>query len=111
MTREEKVRIARQLERMRVDVIEAGFPAASNGDFEAVKAVADSIKDSTVCGLARATEADIKRAGEALQGAAFGSYSYFYCHFPHSYGEEAAHVSRPGGGTSGKSCEMGAPIY
>ena len=66
MTKEEKVRIARQLERMRVDKIEAGFPAASNGDFEAVKAVADSIKDSTVCGLARATEADIKRAGEAL---------------------------------------------
>ena len=69
MTREEKVRIARQLERMRVDVIEAGFPAASNGDFEAVKAVADAIKDSTVCGLARATEADIRRAGEALLGA------------------------------------------
>ena len=69
MTKEEKVRIARQLERMRVDVIEAGFPAASNGDFEAVKAVADSIRDSTVCGLARAIEADIKRAGEALQGA------------------------------------------
>ena len=69
MTKEEKVRIARQLERMRVDIIEAGFPAASNGDFEAVKAVADSIRDSTVCGLARAIEADIKRAGEALQGA------------------------------------------
>src|SRR5512134_1779749 len=69
MTREEKLRIGRQLERMRVDVIEAGFPAASNGDFEAVKAVADSIRDSTVCGLARAIEADIKRAGEALQGA------------------------------------------
>jgi 2-isopropylmalate synthase len=69
MTREEKIRIARQLERMRVDVIEAGFPAASNGDFEAVKAVADAIKESTVCGLARAIEADIRRAGEALQGA------------------------------------------
>ncbi len=69
MTREEKIRIARQLERMRVDVIEAGFPAASNGDFEAVKAVADTIRESTVCGLARAIEADIRRAGEALQGA------------------------------------------
>ena len=69
MTREEKVRIARQLERMRVDVIEAGFPAASNGDFESVKAVADAIKDSTVCGLARALENDIKHAGEALKGA------------------------------------------
>ena len=69
MTREEKIRIARQLERMRVDVIEAGFPAASNGDFEAVKAVADSIKESAVCGLARAMEPDIRRAGEALQGS------------------------------------------
>ena len=69
MTKEEKVRIARQLERMGVDVIEAGFPAASNGDFEAVKAVADTIHDSVVCGLARAIEIDIRRAGEALQGA------------------------------------------
>ena len=69
MTKEEKVRIARQLERMLVDIIEAGFPAASNGDFKAVKAVADAIKDSTVCGLARATKEDINRAGEALKGA------------------------------------------
>lgn len=69
MTKEEKVRIAWQLERMRVDVIEAGFPAASNGDFEAVKAVADSVKESTVCGLARAIETDIQRTGEALKGA------------------------------------------
>jgi 2-isopropylmalate synthase len=67
MTQEEKVRIARQLERMKVDIIEAGFPAASNGDFKAVKAVADTIKDSTVCGLARATKDDIDRAGEALK--------------------------------------------
>jgi 2-isopropylmalate synthase len=70
MTLEEKVRIARQLERMRVDIIEAGFPAASNGDFESVRAVADSVKDATVCGLARALERDIERAGEALKNAA-----------------------------------------
>jgi 2-isopropylmalate synthase len=69
MTREEKVRIAKALERMRVDVIEAGFPIASVGDFEAVKAVADTIKDSTICGLARALDKDIDRAGEALKGA------------------------------------------
>ncbi|MGH8671275.1 MAG: 2-isopropylmalate synthase [Burkholderiales bacterium] len=69
MTREEKLRIAKQLERMRVDVIEAGFPIASNGDFEAVKAVAGAVKDSTVCGLARALDKDIQRAGEALKGA------------------------------------------
>ncbi|MEJ5210022.1 MAG: 2-isopropylmalate synthase [Burkholderiales bacterium] len=82
MTKEEKVRIARQLERMRVDVIEAGFPAASNGDFEAVKAVADVIKDSTVCGLARALERDIDRAGEALRGAVSGRIHTFIATSP-----------------------------
>ncbi len=70
MTREEKVRIAKALERMRVDVIEAGFPIASPGDFEAVQSVARSIRESTVCGLARALERDIDRAGEALRDAA-----------------------------------------
>ena len=69
MTREEKLRIAKALERMRVDVIEAGFPVASQGDFEAVHAVAKAIKDSTVCGLARALERDIDSAAEALKGA------------------------------------------
>ncbi len=69
MTKEEKLRIARQLERMRVDVIEAGFPAASDGDFDAVQAVAGIIRDSTVCGLARANELDIRRCGEAVRGA------------------------------------------
>jgi len=69
MTREEKIRIARQLERLRVDVIEAGFPAASNGDFEAVRAIADSIRDSRVAGLCRANDRDISRGAEALKGA------------------------------------------
>ncbi len=69
MTRDEKVRIAKALEKMRVDIIEAGFPIASPGDFESVKAVASAIKNSTVCGLARALEKDINRAGEALKPA------------------------------------------
>ena len=69
MTRDEKVRIAKALEKMRVDVIEAGFPIASPGDFESVHAVASVIKDSTVCGLARALEKDIVRASEALKPA------------------------------------------
>ena len=69
MTRDEKVRIAKALERLRVDVIEAGFPAASPGDFEGVQAVARTIKDSVVCGLARALDKDIDRAGEALRDA------------------------------------------
>ena len=51
MTREEKMRIARVLEKLKVDIIEAGFPASSNGDFEAVRAIANVIKDSTVAGL------------------------------------------------------------
>ena len=69
MTKEEKIRIAKALEKMRVDVIEAGFPIASVGDFEAVQAVARTVKDSTVCGLARALDRDIDRAGEALKDA------------------------------------------
>ncbi|OWQ48736.1 2-isopropylmalate synthase [Roseateles noduli] len=70
MTKDEKLRIARQLERLKVDVIEAGFAAASQGDFEAVKAIADAIRDSTICSLARANDRDIGRAAEALKGAA-----------------------------------------
>src|SRR5882672_4165916 len=69
MTKDEKLRIARALERMRVDVIEAGFPAASNGDFEAVRAIAGVIKDSTVCGLCRANDRDVQRGIDALRGA------------------------------------------
>jgi len=69
MTKDEKVRIAKALERLRVDVIEAGFPIASPGDFDGVKAVAGVIRDSRVCGLARALDKDIDRAGEALTGA------------------------------------------
>ena len=67
MTREEKLRIAKQLEKLRVDVIEAGFAASSNGDFEAVRAIATSVKDSTVCSLSRANDRDISRAAEALE--------------------------------------------
>ena len=69
MTRDEKVRIARALERMKVDIIEAGFPIASPGDFEAVHQVAEVIQDSTVCGLARALDKDIDRAAAALKPA------------------------------------------
>ena len=69
MTKDEKLRIARQLERLRVDVIEAGFAASSNGDFEAVQAIAAAIRESTVCSLSRANDRDISRAAEALKGA------------------------------------------
>ena len=69
MTRDEKLRIARQLERLRVDVIEAGFAASSEGDFQAVKAIANAITESIVCSLSRANDRDISRAAEALKGA------------------------------------------
>jgi len=82
MTRDEKMRIARQLERLRVDVIEAGFPAASNGDFEAVKAIAGAIKESIVCGLARTNDADVRRAGDALKDATAGRIHTFIATSP-----------------------------
>jgi 2-isopropylmalate synthase len=70
LTQVEKLEIARQLEAMGVDVIEAGFPISSDGDFESVKAIAGEITRSTVCGLARCTSKDIDRAGNAVKGAA-----------------------------------------
>ena len=82
MTKDEKIRIARQLERLRVDVIEAGFAASSNGDFECVQAIANTIKDSTICSLARANERDIARAGEALKNAASGRIHTFIATSP-----------------------------
>ncbi len=82
MTREEKVRIAKALERLRVDVIEAGFPAASQGDFESVRAVAQAVKESRVCGLARAREADLRAAGEALAEAEAGRIHTFIATSP-----------------------------
>ncbi|HEX3064033.1 MAG TPA: 2-isopropylmalate synthase [Dongiaceae bacterium] len=70
MNLEEKLRIAAVLEEMGVDVIEAGFPIASNGDFEAVREVARLVRNSSVAGLARTSKKDIDRAWEALKGAA-----------------------------------------
>jgi 2-isopropylmalate synthase len=69
MNRDEKLRIAHALQRLKVDVIEAGFAAASPGDFAAVQAVAREITESTVCSLARTSAGDIHKAGEALEPA------------------------------------------
>ena len=70
MTADEKLKIALQLERLRVDIIEAGFPVSSRGDFAAVNAIARAVKNSAVCGLARANDKDIRAAGEAIAPAA-----------------------------------------
>lgn len=69
MTKDEKIRIGKALEKMKVDVIEAGFAAASPGDFDAISAVAAAVKESTICSLARAVDNDIDRAAEALKAA------------------------------------------
>src|SRR5512143_1808080 len=70
MNFDEKIRMARQLERLQVDVIEAGFPIASEGDFESVKEIAKVIRNCSIAALSRATKGDIARAWEALQFAA-----------------------------------------
>ncbi len=82
MTSDEKVRIAKALEKMKVDVIEAGFPIASQGDFDAVKAVASNVKDSTICALARSKKIDIDRAGEAIAPANSGRIHTFIATSP-----------------------------
>jgi 2-isopropylmalate synthase len=70
MNLEEKLAVAKMLEKMGVDVIEAGFPMASEGDFQAVNQIAKTIKNSVICGLARAKESDIRRTAEAIKPAA-----------------------------------------
>ena len=82
MTKDMKIRIARQLEKLGVDIIEAGFAAASPGDFEAVSAVAQTVKNSTVCSLSRAIENDVRRAGAAIQAAKSGRIHTFIATSP-----------------------------
>ena len=69
MNQQEKLRLAHQLDRLGVDVIEAGFPIASDGDFESVKAIASVVRRPVIAGLARACRPDIERAWDALKGA------------------------------------------
>lgn len=82
MTKEEKIRIAKALEKLRVDVIEAGFAISSPGDFEAVQAIANTVTDSRICSLSRAISADIERAAEALKGANAGRIHTFIATSP-----------------------------
>ncbi|NOX21384.1 MAG: 2-isopropylmalate synthase [Nitrospirae bacterium] len=77
MNVDEKLHVARQLARLNIDIIEAGFPVASPGDFEAVKRIAEEIKGITVCGLARAKDLDIERAAEAIKPAESGRIHTF----------------------------------
>ena len=82
MTSDEKLRIAKALEKLKVDVIEAGFAVSSPGDFASVKSIAETIKDSTVCSLSRAIIADIESSAEALSGAYSGRIHTFIATSP-----------------------------
>ena len=82
MTKEEKIRIARQLEKLGVDVIEAGFAAASPGDADAIRNIAQIVEGSTVCSLARASEKDVRAAGEAIKPAKSGRIHTFIATSP-----------------------------
>ncbi len=82
MTSDEKLRIAKALEKLKVDVIEAGFAVSSSGDFASVKSIAETIKDSTVCSLSRAIIADIESSAEALSGAYSGRIHTFIATSP-----------------------------
>ena len=82
MSHDEKIELAKIMEDMKVDVIEAGFPIASNGDFEAVRAVAQTITECTVAGLARAAPADIERCAEAIRPAKRGRIHTFIATSP-----------------------------
>jgi 2-isopropylmalate synthase len=73
MNLEEKLEVAQALVDLGVDVIEAGFPIASPGDFEAVREIARTVRGATICGLARCNDKDIDRAWEALRGSTCSS--------------------------------------
>lgn len=96
MNTAEKLQLAKQLERMGVDVIEAGFAIASPGDFEAIRTIAGEIEDSVICSLARAKEEDIKRAWEAIKDAnkkrihTFHSTSDIHLKYQYRIGPEEA---------------------
>ena len=82
MTSGQKLAMAEALEGLGVDIIEAGFAAASPGDFDAIKTIAETIKDSTICSLARCNEGDIRASGEAIKPARSGRIHTFIATSP-----------------------------
>jgi len=96
MNQEEKIRLAQQLETLGVDVIEAGFPAASEGDFQAVRAIAKAVRGVQVAGLCRALETDIRRCFEAIKDAVNPRIHTFLAtsplHMKHKLGKEPGEV-------------------
>ena len=98
MTFEEKLEVADFLDAMGVDIIEAGFPIASEGDFQAVSEIAKRLKNSVVCGLSRAGELDIDRAGEAVKHASAPAHPHLHLHLAGAPQVQAAEVGRAGAG-------------
>ena len=101
----EKLEMARQLERLQVDILEAGFPIASQGDFDAVRAIAAEIRTPVIAALARASQLDIDRAWEAIQRCRATPHPHFPCHLGYPPEIQAAQDARrnpeddqPGGG-------------
>ena len=94
MNLQEKLRLAEQLEKLGVDCIEAGFPASSQGDFEAVKAIAEKVKNCQVAGLARCMEKDIERTWEAIKNANYPPYPHVFGDFSHSHAIQAPQRAR-----------------
>ena len=96
MTRAQKLRIAQALAELGVDIIEAGFPQASDGDFAAVQAIAREIRGAAICGLARCQRGDIETAARALEPAARGRIHVFIAtsplHREHKLGMSRAQV-------------------
>jgi len=82
MTAGQKLRMAKALEGLGVDIMEAGFAAASPGDFDAIKTIATEVKDSIVCSLARCNDGDIRASGEAIKPAAQGRIHTFIATSP-----------------------------
>ena len=107
MTLEEKLEVADLLDAMGVDIIEAGFPIASNGDFEAVCLIANRVKNATVAGLARAISADITRAGEAVRHAARPRIHTFVSTSPIHLAHQMRKTRRRGAGDHHRHCRAG----
>ena len=97
---DEKLEIATQLARLGVDVIEAGFPASSPGDLDAVQRIAREVQGPTICGLARCVKGDIDAAWEAIQDAEKRRIHVFIATSRHPHGAQAAHDARAGAGSA-----------
>lgn len=117
MSLEEKLAVAHQLARLKVDIIEAGFPAASDGDWAAVNRIAREVGSAdgpTICGLARATERDIDRCWEAVEPAANARVHIFLAtsdlHMKHKLGMTRPQVIAAASAAVARACSLGAEV-